>query len=56
MLRCLQGCGYLRLMSKSNRKFFKKGDLVSVAGGEIVTVSGNEQMIVELVIKERKKT
>ena len=54
-LRCLQGCGYLRLMSKANREFIKKGDSVSVAGGEIATVSGNEKMIVELVITKKGK-
>lgn len=51
-LRCVQGSGYLRLMSKSNRQFIKPGDLMTVLGGEIATVSGNEPMVVELKVNK----
>lgn len=52
-LRCLVGEGYLRVMSSADRQLVKPGDQLTIFGDDIATLTGKENMLVE--IKNFKK-
>lgn len=47
-LRCLDGVGYLRIMSQAYRKIIRKGTLLTLEGSEVVTLSALENMTITL--------
>lgn len=47
LLRCIQGEGYLRIMSCAQRQVIIRGDEKHIAGGEIATLTGKKAMLIE---------
>ncbi len=47
-LRCLKGQGYLRVMSSAVRQSVKSGDGIVINAGEIATLTGKHEMLVEI--------
>ncbi len=56
LLRCLSGRGYLRIMSNPNRLLITQGHELRVPGGEIATISGSRNMIIELKTIEQRES
>lgn len=48
LLRCVQGEGYLRIMSCAQRQLIVRGAQKRIAGGEIATLTGKKAMLIEL--------
>ena len=49
-LRCLQGRGYLRVMSSATRQRVEPGDDVSINADEIATLTAMQSMLVKLTL------
>lgn len=47
-LSCLDGVGYLRIMSQAYRKIVRKGTCLTLDGSDIVTLSALENMTVKI--------
>lgn len=47
-IRCLKGSGYLRIMSRAERKKLNTGQQSTIQRGEIATLSGKDTMMVEI--------
>lgn len=47
-LRCLDGVGYLRIMSQAYRKIVRKGTQVTLEGSDVATLSALENMTVKI--------
>ncbi len=47
LLRCIQGEGYLRIMSCAQRQAIVRGDEQQIEGGEIATLTGKKAMLIE---------
>lgn len=55
LLRCLNGWGYIRIMSEANRLPFQIGNELRVSASEIVTISCIQDMVVEMELITKQK-
>lgn len=53
-LHCLDGVGYLRIMSQAYRKIVRKGTRLTMAGSEVATLSALENMTVKIEAVEEQ--